>query len=224
MKNKKIICFCIFLILVILSSTNLLVKYHSEKPLGEKLLDIKDKVDNNLSTSSIILKKVDNNNTISITSTEIECYRLLNPSSENIKEDIIESKIFSQEAKERNIDLTEDELNNINSIINSNDLFKDQKLTTEKEKIKDILYEYLLDIKYTSILKEQIMSEISNYNLSIQDDEINKKLNEYKILEEKARNTEDINKEELFREIYLKYSEIQKLYYSKIMNKYIISS
>lgn len=157
-------------------------------------------------------------NEILITDKEIEYYQMLNPNVENIENEITESKILSSEAKMRNIELTEENIEYIDTIIN-NEEFLEGLEDEEKEDVQNILSQYIEDEFLVANLRSQILKEIQEGKLSIQDEELEKLMQEYKELQEQTKKIEESQKKELLNKIYNKLIEIQDLYCLKIVEK-----
>lgn len=157
-------------------------------------------------------------NEILITDKEIEYYKMLNPNTENIENEIAESKILSSEAQMRNIELTEENIEYIDSIVNSEEILEGLE-DEEKEDVQNILYQYIEDEFLVANLRTQILKEIQEGKLAIQDEELEKLMQEYKELQEQTKKIEESQKKELLNKIYNKLIEIQDLYCLKIVER-----
>lgn len=163
----------------------------------------------------------ENDEEIVITEKNIEYYKILNPDTqnENIENKIIESKILSLEAKKRNIELDEENIKYIDSIINDEEVLEVIK-DEEKENVQNVLEDYMKDAFYVANLKTKILEEIVEGKLSIDDEELEKLMLEYNNLQEQTKNIKDNQKQELLKKIYNKLAEIQNLYCTKIIQQY----
>lgn len=222
MKNNKkinnllivVIISCIVIIISIL-----ILRTKEEKHIGQNILAIME----NQKTEEVVAKvQNEKKEILEITNKDIECYKIFNASHDNINKEIIENKAMSIEAQNRNIKISQEELDRIRGLSKDNEVLgKIQE--KDKEKVGEIIYQNLLDINYTTKLKEQILEEIQNNNLSIEDEKLNVYETEYVNLQEQAKQIKNENeKKEMLQKIYQKLIQIQELYYSKIVDKYII--
>ena len=84
----------------------------------------------------------------------------------------------------------------------------------------------MLDIEYKGALNQRVLEEIDNNNISINDDELNNKLEEYNNLKENFKNVENITENEKLNgvsKLYKLLMDIQEMYLNILRNKYIIT-
>ena len=157
-----------------------------------------------------------------ITSEEVKCYKRINEASEgeDVEEKMIETKIYVLEAKKLNLKLEEKEEKVIKRMVDSVDSMKDIKSEEEKEKFKKLVDNYMKEVMYAGELRSNLMKELENYNLPIEDDELEERVKEYKEIQENAKKNQD--KVGALSGISTKYLEIENLYYSKVKEKYIV--
>ena len=178
------------------------------------------KSSNDIVQSSIINE---NNQIIStITNKEQQLYELLNENCSNPQNELAEIKIFSVEAQNRNIELSEEEKKSIINV--SNAITEKVKLENSQSiELQENIEEYLSNVQYNLKLKEKILEEISTNQLSLPDSSLQKLVDEYQLLQEEAKGLTDAeSKNEQFVKIYAKLTEIQDLYYQKILEQYSI--
>lgn len=219
---KKLII--IFIVLIMCGTTsflyNILNKNDSKTFIGKEIVNI-SKDNSNVQNKKNIKMVNENDEEIVITEKNIEYYKILNPDTqnENIENKIIESKILSLEAKKRNIELDEENIKYIDSIINDEEVLEVIK-DEEKENVQNVLEDYMKDAFYVANLKTKILEEIVEGKLSIDDEELEKLMLEYNNLQEQTKNIKDNQKQELLKKIYNKLAEIQNLYCTKIIQQY----
>ena len=146
---------------------------------------------------------------------------------EYVKDAIIEYKIYAIEAKKTGISLSKETLDEIERLSNSS-LFLDKISNNERlhKNLQKRLYNYLLDIEYKGALNQRVLEEIDNNNISINDDELNNKLEEYNNLKENFKNVENITENEKLNgvsKLYKLLMDIQEMYLNILRNKYIIT-
>lgn len=219
---KKLII--IFIVLIMCGTTsflyNILNKNDSKTFIGKEIVNI-SKDNSNVQNKKNIKMVNENDEEIVITEKNIEYYKILNPDTqnENIENKIIESKILSLEAKKRNIELDEENIKYIDSIINDEEVLEVIK-DEEKENVQNVLEDYMKDAFYVANLKTKILEEIVEGKLSIDDEELEKLMLEYNNLQEQTKNIKDDQKQDLLKKIYNKLAEIQDLYCTKIIQQY----
>ena len=173
----------------------------------------------------------ENDKIIQITNKDMEFFRILaldgTEEEEYVKDAIIEYKIYAIEAKKTGISLSKETLDEIERLSNSS-LFLDKISNNERlhKNLQKRLYNYLLDIEYKGALNQRVLEEIDNNNISINDDELNNKLEEYNNLKENFKNVENITENEKLNgvsKLYKLLMDIQEMYLNILRNKYIIT-
>lgn len=192
-------------------------KYNEGKMFEEISITFQklEEVYSNMSENEKVVIISKNQNEISITEQELECYKILNENVANPEEKLTEMTILSEEAKYRELKLEPDVI---------------ERLEESKEALKKydehiMLYfeKYLDNVEYSSKLKNQILNEISNNELYMQDEELQTIIDDYQKLQDEAQNIE--NEEEKlkhFQKIYKKLNEFEELYIKKITEQYEI--
>ena len=213
---KKIIVFFI-LIVTLVVGIFLAIKFKNshKKIANSSSSDLSTNV-NSSNDQTVIIKDENSGEDVKISNEDIEYME----SIENLKsEEIVENKILAMESKKRNIELTEKQRQEIDSLTNSV-IQKDNN----NENRKGLVEDYYTDITLAYNLKEMILKEIGAYSLSIEDDELNKKMEEYKSIRDNS-NSSSMTQSEIaneFRKSNKLVKEMQELYISKIKEKYEI--
>ena len=154
--------------------------------------------------------------------------KILNSTENNAEELVIENKIYSIEAQKKGILLSDDSINEIENICNSNEILdyvqNDDKV---RDNFKKRIKTYLTDNEYKQALNDRILYEIYNNCISISNEEINEKMKEYINVKEDFKKIENPSEEEradcLNKTATLLF-EIQDLYLQNIKDKYLIET
>ena len=243
MKNKKIIT---FLIIIIILSVFLL--FYANKDKIQKVLQTNSEITDNINEYDEKINKmveIETNNeqeesiitiieneaktkedAIYITNKDIEFLKVLDSTEKDLKEVAIENKIYTKEAQKMGITLSQDEIEEIEKISNSDEILKyvqddDVTYNSFKERVK----KYLIENRYTRALKDKILEEIDNNKISIENEIIDDKMKEYTTLKNNFKDIEnptEEEKQEYLKHIFSLYYEIEELYLKAIKDKYII--
>lgn len=225
LKRKLIIILTVIISILLICGIIIFItntkKEKDEISIGQRLDNI-TKSEDLKKVEKELKSSVDNNEKINITKEMKEIYKVLNPSmqEEEIEKNTIQNIIFSTEAKKRNIELSQESLNEIKRISTSEEILKNVP-NDDKDKIEQIVYKYLEDVEYNVELKKAIIQEIQNNSLSVDDYNLKTVVEEYNKLQENAKEiSNEDEKKEAFKEIYAKFIDAQELYYELIMNTY----
>lgn len=250
-KNKKIIIFIAILVFLV-GLILLLVQKDKDKEVSqiadetissnktgntrneydEKINEL-SKIETNSNQEETIITIIDKEakpeeNTINITSKDIEYIKILDTTKGDINEKVIESKIYAREAVKIGITLSQDALEEIDSLSSSDEILSYiQNDEVAKKNFKEGIATYLTEIEYEKELKNRIADEIHNNSISIQNEDINNKMQEYISINNKFKEIENPTEEDkksYLAKIANMYFEIQKLYLDAIKDKYVIKT
>ncbi len=239
MKNRKIIVLSIMIIVLIGLIVIYITKDRNNKiqnknisGYGEKVNKLAESEMNNEQEKpiiSLVEKEMETEeNTIHITNKDIEVTKILDTEEgeRDRKEIAIETKIYAREAQKMGITLSEDKIKEIEWISSSDEVLayiSDGEST--KENFQKRIYNYLLEKEYEKLLKNRILEEVDNNKISIENETINSKMNEYVALKNHLAEKKNLTEEErkkYFVEISSLYYEIKDLYLNAIKDKYIV--
>ena len=239
MKKKKliisiIILFCIIILLAIIygiyfANNELLIKEKNIEQLGESEKRIQELAEHleNTSTNNVIIKINDSiGNEIEITKSYIDTIAMIEDTEEPEKE-AIEYAIYAEEAKKKNIQLSNENIEEVKELSNSEEILKYASSKEDKDKLKNEIETYLTNIYYKLELENKIQEEISNNELSIDDENIQQKMIEYTTLQNKFKENNNPTEEErkkCLEVLSKKYFEIKNLYMDLIKEKYNVNN
>lgn len=169
-----------------------------------------------------IIDKEEAEEPMKITDKDIKYIEILSSTKGEAKQKAIENKIYTKEAIKMGITLSQEKIEEIEKIANSDKFIGDE---TSKANYEKRIYTYLMEIDYKYELKNKIRYEIDNNKISIENENIKTKTQEYHNIKSKFtenKNPTEEEKGQYLSEISDKYFEIQNLYLEAIKDKYSI--
>lgn len=181
---------------------------------------------------TIVDKTSNNNEKIEVTNKDLEFFKIMleygneDATDEELKEKMLDYKIYSIEAQKLGLRLPEDRMEDIEEMTNSEEILEFvQNDKKARNKFKERVYNYLLDIEYSSVLNSKILDETSNNNISINNNELKRKAKEYIDLQNSFQPIENFTEDEKLEGMAKSYSllmEMEEIYLKEIKDKYAI--
>jgi len=194
----------------------------SQKQMQELAEHLEKNVSNN-----IIIEINDNaGNEIEITQSYIDTVGMIEDTKESEKR-AIEYTIYATEAKNMNIQLSNEDVEEIKKVSNSEEILKHATNKKNKDMLKSEIETYLTNIYYKSELENKIQDEITNNKLSIDNENLHQKMIEYTTIQDNFKentNPSDEERKKYLESISKKYFEIKNLYMDLIKAKYNINN
>lgn len=191
------------------------------------------KIETNGETEKVIItiknKDLESENELNITNKDIEIFKILTSDKkddETIKNKVIEYKIYSTEAQKMGITLSTDTIMRIENITNSEKILRNVTDKNIRQKFKERISNYLFQIEYKSALNSRIIEEIHNNSVSIENENLNTKMQQYIKIKEDFRNIENPTEEDrvkCLQESSILVNDMEDLYLKTIRDKYEVT-
>lgn len=239
MKKKKLIIFMTIILFVITilaitygvySDNN---KFSTEENTTEQInesqkqmQELAEHLEKNVSNNIIIEINDNAGNEIEITQSYIDTVGMIEDTKESEKR-AIEYTIYATEAKNMNIQLSNEDVEEIKKVSNSEEILKHATNKKNKDMLKSEIETYLTNIYYKSELENKIQDEITNNKLSIDNENLHQKMIEYTTIQDNFKentNPSDEERKKYLESISKKYFEIKNLYMDLIKAKYNINN
>lgn len=239
MKRKKLIMFIVIILCVTaiiatiycvdFTNNKLSVEENNSNQLSEnekKIQELAEHLEDN-STNNVIIKINDTTgNEIEITQTYIDTIRMIEDTKEPEKQ-AIEYTIYATEARSMGIQLSDEDIEEIKELSNSEEILKYANSKKDKDILKKEIETYLTNISYKSELESKILDEIKNNELSIDNENLQQKMTEYMTIQNQFKENKKPSEEErkkCLEDLATKYFEIKDLYIRLIKEKYDVNN
>ena len=188
--------------------------------------ELAEHLEKNVSNNIIIEINDNAGNEIEITQSYIDTVGMIEDTKESEKR-AIEYTIYATEAKNMNIQLSNEDVEEIKKVSNSEEILKHATNKKNKDMLKSEIETYLTNIYYKSELENKIQDEITNNKLSIDNENLHQKMIEYTTIQDNFKentNPSDEERKKYLESISKKYFEIKNLYMDLIKAKYNINN
>lgn len=239
MKKKRLIIIIVVIlcIVAIITITYKVYSINNKLSMEEKnaeqldnsemqIQELTEYLENNSTNNAII--KVDDSmgKEVEIKQSYIDVIKMLEDTEEPEKQ-AIEYTIYATEAKNMNIQLSNEDIKEIKELSNSEEILKYASNEESKNILKSEIYTYLTNIYYKLELENKIMDEIEHNKLSIDNKDLQQKMNEYISIQNNFKENKNPSEEErkkFLEDLSTKYYEIKNLYMNLIKEKYNVNN